>query len=101
MDFVSSDILVANFAYQIHLAVLHYGRVLVNPVPYFLVSSLGRVVASLPGGVRLVTWTILAVINWMCFGCHSRGVSIGCIPGAILAVINWMCFDCKNNVREK
>ena len=28
------------------------------------------VVASLPGGVRLVTWTIrtiLAVINWMCF----------------------------------
>jgi hypothetical protein len=24
---------------------------------------------SLPGGVRLVTWTMPAVINWMCFDC--------------------------------
>jgi hypothetical protein len=32
-----------------------------------------RAAASLPGVITLAARTILAVISWMCFGCHSRG----------------------------
>ena len=33
----------------------------------FLTKLPARVAAPLPGGFRLVTWTILAVISWTCF----------------------------------
>jgi hypothetical protein len=55
-----------------------------------------RVVPPTPGCVRLVTWTILAVIDWICFwryallGLHSLpGVSLVTWHGpTILGVIS-------------